>query len=162
MFRTISSNMTIFYKLIFPILWIGGFGVGAVGLFSSVFAGSQGKAVPDAIKWQFLAILVLGSAFIYWACVRLKRVTLRDGNLLISNFRTTVVVPIADIERVTENRWINIHPVTLHFFRETEFGKQVVFMPKIRFCGFLSSHPVVQELREAAARSSEHNPGPAA
>jgi hypothetical protein len=150
--------MTFFYKLIFPILWIGGFGVGTVGLFGGVFTGSQGEAPPDTMKWQFLAILVLGSAFIYWACVRLKRVTLRDGDLLISNFRNSVVVPIADVERVTENRWINIHPVTLHLSRETEFGKKVVFMPKIRFWGFLSSHPVVQELREAAARSSAHNP----
>jgi len=40
--------------------------------------------------------------------------------------------------------------VTLSFCRETDFGKSVVFMPRMRWFSFLSSHPVVDELRAAA------------
>ena len=50
---------------------------------------------------------------------------------------------------MSENRWINIHPVTLSFRRQTEFGRSVVFMPCLRWFSFLSSHPVVDELRTA-------------
>lgn len=54
--------------------------------------------------------------------------------------------PVAQIERVSENRLININPVTIHFRRPTEFGSSVTFMPRSRMLGLLSPHPVVGEL----------------
>lgn len=49
---------------------------------------------------------------------------------------------------VTENLWIDIHPVTVHFRTPTEFGRTITFMP--RMLVLWMSHPVVQELRLAA------------
>jgi len=77
--------------------------------------------------------------------------------LHVSNFRKEIVVPLTFIESVTENRWINVHPVTIHFRGETEFGRKISFMPKARMMFFRSSHPVVGELRrmvEPAATGS--------
>jgi hypothetical protein len=68
------------------------------------------------------------------------------------------VVPINFIESVTENRWINVHPVTVHFRGDTEFGRTITFMPKSRLMFFWSSHPVVGELKrmvDAAAVGSK-------
>jgi hypothetical protein len=37
--------------------------------------------------------------------------------------------------------------------RETDFGSQIVFMPKVRWFAFFSSHPVVADIRNAVARA---------
>lgn len=146
--RTLSSAQTVLVKLIFPPAWFLGFGAGALALWSAS-ARLQGGADPlMPSKWLFLIAWVAGSAFIYWGCVRLKRVQLDGSTLLISNYRTTIVVPLRDVESVTENRWINTHPVTLHLRRPTDFGSDIMFMPTVRLFGFWSSHPVVGELRE--------------
>ncbi len=86
----------------------------------------------------------------------LKRVRVGGGQLYVSNFRKEIVVPLTFIEIVTENRWINVHPVTIHFRGDTEFGRKISFMPKTRVMFFWSSHPVVGELRRmVAARQRE-------
>lgn len=57
-----------------------------------------------------------------------------------------------EIEEVSENRWVNIRPVTISFLRDTDFGSRVVFMPRARWWLFWRPHPVVRELEEAARR----------
>lgn len=85
-------------------------------------------------------------------CVRLKRVTIADDLVRMSNYSHAVTVPLRNIESVTEIRWLNIHPVTIHFYRPTDFGSTVVFMPTFRLISWFS-HPVVEELRRATARA---------
>ena len=78
-----------------------------------------------------------------------------SGSALVSStFRETIRVPLRDIAEITENRWLNLHPVTLHLRRPSEFGEEIVFMPKVRPFGLWFSHPVVGELRELVARES--------
>ena len=69
--------------------------------------------------------------------MRLKRVAISGHSLAISNYLATIQVPLREVARVTENRWINIHPVTLHFRKPTAFGTSVVFMPKVMVCAIL-------------------------
>jgi hypothetical protein len=158
--RTISSAQTFLMKVVFPVVWIGGFAIGTMAMFLGA-EGMHDRArhpAPFEMKWVFLLATAAGSAFIYWCCIRLKRVSVDESSLVISNYLENVVVPLREIEEVTENRWINIHPVTLHFRHETAFGRSVVFMPTVRWFGFLSSHPVVEELRTAAALAAKHDP----
>ncbi|MFC5488822.1 hypothetical protein [Dokdonella soli] len=63
-----------------------------------------------------------------------------------------IAVPVTAIDRVTEIRWINSNPVTVHFGRTTPFGDSIMFMPKARMFPMLSSHPVLAELERAAAQ----------
>ena len=162
--RTISSAQTYLMKVVFPVLWIGGFALGTIVLFAGGrgFTDQAGSPPDPSLKWTFLLATLVGSAVIYWTCIRLKRVELDDTALYISNYQKDIVVPLRDIAEVTENRWINIHPVTIRFHRETEFGGSIVFMPKVRWFGFFSSHPVVAELRAAAARARGMPPDPPA
>jgi hypothetical protein len=134
-------------KFVVPPLWILAFGAAALMLWSE---RAEGAPVPIEWKWMVLLIWFVGGLLIWRTCARLKRVQLDGGMLLVSDYRTTIRVPAGDIEEVTENRWISMHPVTLHFRRPTEFGSAVVFMPKVRPFGFVSSHPVVAELRALA------------
>jgi hypothetical protein len=154
--RTISSAQTFLMKVIFPVLWIGGFSASTIMMFVAGEKIHDGLPHPPPLemKWSFLAILVVAAVFIYRSCIRLKRVEITDSTLHISNYLREIVVPMRDLDEVTENRWVNIHPVTLHFKRRTEFGHSVVFMPTARWFAFFSSHPIVAELRALAARAS--------
>ena len=72
--RVLSSGWTWFYKFIFPTVWIGGFGFGTLMMFLAPdsFSGDDVRGIRD----EFLTILVLGSALIYWSCIRVKRVSI--------------------------------------------------------------------------------------
>lgn len=158
--RTISSAQTYLMKVIFPVLWIGAFAMATILLFSGGggFTDAAGNPPGPSVKWMFLFATLAGGAFIYWTCIRLKRVALDEQALYISNYHTEIVVPLRDIDDITENRWINIHSITIHFHRDTEFGPRIEFMPKVRWFVFFSSHPIVAELRAAAARSRGASP----
>ena len=141
---TLSSRLTFITKAIFPGCWIVGFGA-----ITAFYWASRG--LPAETGWLFLAAWTAGALSFWWWCIPLKRVRIDGGNLYVSNFRKEIVVPLTFIESVTENRWVNVHPVTVHFRGDTEFGRKISFMPKARVMFFWSSHPVVGELRRLAA-----------
>jgi hypothetical protein len=122
------------------------FGLGTLGLFVGVFRGPGNADPPEGMKWAFLAALIVGTGFIWWDCVRLKMVRLDGSAIYVSNYSMEVRVPFDGIRDVTENQWINIHPITIHFHTTTPFGEHIVFMPKIRFI-YWNFYPVVGELR---------------
>ena len=136
----LSSRLTFFSKVIFPIVWIGGFGVGTIALWTN-------NSVPHQEKWRFLGALIVGSLFIWWAGARLKKVSVEGGALYVSNYLKEIALPLDIVERVSENRWINIRPVTLYFRRSTDFGNKIVFMPKTRVMLPWRPHPVVNEIK---------------
>jgi hypothetical protein len=148
--KRISSTLTFLYKFIFPSVWITVFGAVTLTFWLGAFHGRAGSAPPDQLKWIFLAVWLLGAAFILWVCTGLKKVGLGRDSILISNYRREAMVPLTAIERVTENKWINIHPVTIYFRSTTEFGDTVTFIPTTEFLLPWDSHPVVEELRNAA------------
>jgi len=146
-------------KFVFPAVWIGGFAIGTLVLFfSSALQGRDGEPPDPGLKWIFLGITCAGTVFLWWICMRLKCVRMDDKALYISNYSTEIVVPLNNVAGVTENVLINIHPITILFRSETEFGSQIVFMPESRWFGFWSSHPVVGEIQNAVARAGGVRP----
>jgi hypothetical protein len=145
---TLSSPQTFAMKFVFPTIWVGVFA--AVTITSFLSSDSPFAA---ATKWRLMLTIIISGIFIWWTCMRLKRVRMDSQFLYISNFATELVVPLRDVVEVTENVWTNIHPVTIKFRSETVFGSQVVFMPPQRWFAFWSSHPVVAEIRDAVARA---------
>jgi hypothetical protein len=142
---TLSSRLTFWYKVVFSIVWISGFGAGTIIMWMST-------GPPVAAKWWFLVLWCLGSVVPCWTCVPLKRIRTDGRNLYVSNYlkEIEIAVPVSLVDRVTENRWINIHPVTIHLRGDTEFGSKIVFMPKGRFAFSWTSHPVVGEIERMA------------
>ena len=147
--RRLSSLQTIFIKILLPGFWIPVFGF--VVLMS--FIGSYEESDPIA-KWVLLGAWVMMSAIFYWTGIRLKDVSVDDRFLYVSNYLKEIVLPLSEIRDVTENVWINTHPVTIHLRSPSEFGDKIVFMPKTRVFAFFSSHPVVEELKHLAKVSS--------
>lgn len=153
--RTLSSAQTFLMKVVFPVVWITGFGLGTLVLWVGAMHGSNGESPPYNDKWWFLIAWIAGSTFLLWGCARLKKVRMGGGHLYVSNYWREIKVPVAAIASVTENRWTNIHPVTIHFRVRTEFGQRIIFMPSVRLLPW-ASHPVVQELLEAAEEGGAH------
>ena len=132
-------------KIVMPALWVPMFGTGALTmLIGNIEHGENGPP-----KLLFLFAWIAGAIFVYWSCVRLKAVSVDEHYLYVSNYLKEIVIPLSEIEDVTENKWINIHPVTVHLKSGSEFGQRIMFMPTVRFFGF-GSHPVVNELKELA------------
>ena len=139
--QSLSSMLTIIYKVIFPTVWLGGFGIGTIAM--TLF-----EPRPD---WGFAIALLIGFLMFYFLCFPLKSVEVDQDYLYVSNYIKTVRVPFSQIEEVTESRLINIHPVWVKFKTPTEFGTTIVFMPYFDFGSiFMMSHPVVAKLRELA------------
>lgn len=147
--RTISSGRTFLMKIVFPTFWIAVFGSASLTPF---FVGRRGtdQSGLQSLEWTFLLAWFFGIAALYYLCIRLKRVRMDTEALYISNYRTEIRVPFCDISAVSEIRWLNPRLVTLKLCRDTEFGDQIVFTPKVRLWGLWSPHPIVAELRQAA------------
>jgi hypothetical protein len=154
--RPLSSAQTFVMKVLFPVIWIGGFAIATLSLFlfPNSWRGANGGPPGPAMKWLFLFATIVGTVFILWACGRLKRVRMDATTLYISNYSTEIVVPLANVAEITENYWMNGNPVTIRFHSNTEFGSEVTFMPKIRWSGFWFSHPAAEEIRLAVNRAT--------
>lgn len=144
--RTISSRQTLFAKVILPALWIGTVGAGAL----TVSVGSLTGNLPAPLSLIFLAVWALGATMFWRLLVPLKKVGIDGVSLTVSNYRREITVPLGEIESVTENRWLNYRPVTIHLRHDTGFGRKITFMPKVRPFLLWRSHPIVAELRALA------------
>jgi len=141
MVERLSSLQTFFSKFIFPPIWIGSFGVGVT---RSMIATAPRIWLPIFVFWM------VGGGFIYWSCARLKKVSIDEQYLYVSNYLQETAVPFSLIGDVTQNRWLNNQMVTIHFKFPTELGDKIVFMPTFRFFAFVGPHPVVARLKQLA------------
>jgi hypothetical protein len=141
MVERLSSLQTFFSKFIFPPIWIGSFGLGVT---KTMQAADPRSWLPIFVIW------IVGSGFIYWTCARLKKVSIDEQYLYVSNYFQEIAVPFSFVGDVTQNRWMNNQMVTIHFKSPTEFGDRIVFMPTFRFFAFIGPHPVVARLKQLA------------
>jgi len=133
--RVISSAQTFITKFILPLV------VAAIFAFGLSFIG--GRALPIV-----LPVLAIAGWSVYWYYIRLKKVTIEEEGLLISNYVREVRVPWRDIRDVSGSRWVKTRQVKITFDRDTGFGTSIVFMPKFRFLWPGQEHPIAEELRQ--------------
>lgn len=147
----LSSAWTFFYKFVFPALWIPGFGSGTVALWLDALHGRNNALPSSAMKFVFLGVWIVGSAFILWNCAGLKRVRADEQQLFVSNYLREICIPFGAVRDVKQNRWLNIRPITIYLGDVTEFGDRATFMPKRRIAvRFWRVDPVVDELKQLA------------
>ena len=93
--KRLSSAQTFFVKVVFPAIWITGFGLGTLVLFlaGDSFHGRNGEPPPPGMRFLFLAVWLLGSSFIYWSCLRLKRIDMDEHSLFLGNYREEIEEP---------------------------------------------------------------------
>ena len=138
--RKMSSAWTFCYKFIVPALWAAAIGIAMEWTFPN-----------EQVLFVVAVVWTVGGIALLRVCVPLKRVSLEDDALLVSNFRTEWRIPYALIAEVTQNRWIKLRPITIRLKRDVGCGKTVVFMPYVRMrWRFLQEDPEVDELRTLA------------
>ena len=147
----LSSAWTFPAKLIFPVLWISGFGLGTALLWLDAFHGRNNELPPPIMKFLFLGMWLVGSSLILWLHVGLKRVCVDGRQLVVSNYLREICIPFAAVRDVSQNRWLNIRPITIYLRYVTVFGDQITFIPKQRIAlRFWRDDPVVDELKRSA------------
>jgi hypothetical protein len=153
--RELSSAWTFFYKFVFPTIWIGGFALGTLVMFTAPASLQGGRDVRE-IRWLFADATVVGGTLIYWFCMRLKKVSLNTDTLILSNYRQRVEVPLRDVEAISGSLLMSPELIWLRFRRPTSLGSKIVFMPKFRFSLGFSRHPLVAELRALISNPATH------
>ena len=135
--RVISSAQTFIIKFIIPT---------AAVAFLIFVARLGGRG-----SWPFLSIFgVLIAWSLYWYYARLKKVTIEQDGLIISDYLREVRVPWRSVTQVSGSRWINTRQVKITFDPNIGLGTPIIFMPKHRFLWPGQEHPIAQELRELA------------
>jgi len=124
------------------------FSLGTIGLWIGVFT-EKGKPDPDIdeIKWIFLVMTIIGTIFIYWCCIRLKKVEVDETGFHVSNYLKTINIPVGDLHDVSGSILMNPELVWLKFKRTTEFGNKIVFMSPQRMFGGFNQHPLVGQIK---------------
>lgn len=136
--KELSSPFTFFYKFIFIFLWISGF---ALGTHEILLAG------PDDPRWlQYMSIWVAFAVFIFFSSGNIKKVTMGNGKIQVSNFFRTEEIDIAAIESVDGSTYLSPRLVWFNLKEPCSFGTKITFIPAIRKARGIGKHPLVQEL----------------
>src|SRR4029079_4217733 len=95
-----------------------------VRCIASFEAGATVEPFVAAMAVCFVALCPLVAA----RCLGLKRVTLTEDSLHISNYPRALGVPLRDGDSGNHSR-IGPKSVVLRFERENEFGRHIAFLP---------------------------------
>lgn len=158
MATTLSSRWTPFYKFVIPLLVFGGIGASSV----MAFLRPEPQKMPPGLRpdqgWILIAAAtVIAVAVMWWTLGRLMRVELDDDDLIISNYRTEIRVPLSNVAKIGGPSRSNPPRYTLTFEEPTDLGRTIAFIPPMAWTlGRMKEREEVAELRAAwaAARSN--------
>lgn len=139
--KRVSSNLTLAFKIFFPILWTVFFlGITLVAWFSGIeYVGDMPIAT---FRIGITAFLLIGIAFIYWAFLRLKRVEMDEQFVYVTNYFKHFRYPYHNIEKITFNNYLLFKSVNIHLKEAGNFGKKMTFVPSRKlFRMFTETHP---------------------
>jgi len=113
---------------------------------------------PHAFSpWYFFlavpASMLTAVYFIVTRVLSLSKVSLRERELVVSNYFNEGVIPFTDIESVKGRVFPGPEVISISFRRSTEVGDRIVFMPKGRRFDIWNKHPLVSRLEDYAAGS---------
>lgn len=153
MATTLSSRWTPFYKFVIPLLVVGGIGTSTVMTYLHPEPQKMPPGLGPDQAWILMAVVaVIAIALMWWALGRLVRVELDDDDLIISNYRTEIRVPLENVAKISGPSRSNPQRYTLTFEEPTDLGRTVAFMPPIAWTlRRMTERDEVIELRRAWA-----------
>ena len=123
----ISSNLTLFFKIFLPTVWVAFFGT-----FTLAVLLSNVKQFPlfnfIYFKLGLAAFFLVGLAILYFTFFQLKRVELDKQHLYASNYFKTYRYSFDSIEKITERDLGIFHLVKIHLKAPGNFGKRIPFI----------------------------------
>lgn len=143
--RELSSKQTFFLKIILPIFFIAIF---TAAILVIVFSSKKGEILPIIIVFPLIGLF--GISAMYFTVMRYKKVSIDDEFLYVSNYRKEIEIPVSNISDVTEIKWVRTRPITIHLKTESEFGRKIIFTPKMNGFRIFADNPIIAELKESA------------
>ncbi len=117
--RRISSRLTVVTKFVRPLAFCA--------LVAWVFS-----PMPN-FDYRFLQMLlplfVLGTIWVLWDAISIKRVELTDDGLLVSDYFHSEIVPLESIVSVSETRWAKYASIKLNLRSQCLGRTTVRFQP---------------------------------
>jgi hypothetical protein len=141
--RELSSKQTFFLKIILPIFFVVMMTIAFLGIIFS----SRGNELLIMVI-VFLMIGFVGIISMYLTVMRYKKVSVDELFLYVSNYRKEIKIPVSVIDDVTEIKWIRTRPITIHLKNGSEFGRKIVFTPKLDGFRIFADNPLIAELKE--------------
>lgn len=142
--RRISSLLTFLLKVSVPV------GI-VLGVLIFIYPERNAGAGVIVVMSVFIALVAAYGIWLHWP---IKQVRVDDDNRYVSNYKSEIVVPLGEIENVTEFILSEPRRVTIHLRNDTEFGRKIVFLAPYRAFAFLSPHPIVDELIQMSVRKT--------
>ena len=137
--QAISSNVTVFYKYVFPVFWIGLFGYGVLSLL-------MGRERWASV-WLLALFWLAGVALTLWLALRLKYVSVDERFVYAFGYARRAQIPLSDIAGIEESSGLKPKQITLRLRSPSPMGRKIVFIPELRaFEMWRVNHPVVAEL----------------
>lgn len=151
--QRVSSNLTLFFKLFIPTVWIVFFTVFTITLFVS-----NEQQIPfltsPSFKYPFLGAYLFFFMLIYLTLIQLKRVEMDKDFYYVSNYFKTYKLIYNDIDKITKTPIGRLMVVTFKLKAKGSFGKKITFLAsKNLYEIFLNENPEVAE--QLADLSSE-------
>ena len=136
--KELSSSFTFFYKYIFILIWIVGFGLGAQEV---LLAG------PEDPRWvQYMVIWAAIAIFIFFSSGNVKKVSLVNGKIQVSNFLRLEEISVSEIESIDGSSYLSPRLIWFNLKTESGFGSKITFIPVFRRGKGIGKHPLIHEL----------------
>lgn len=120
--KVLSSHLTFIYKYLFTSLMI----LIYLFVFCLLFTYRD-----DAVFSAVLIIgilLIIGTGFVFYQCISIKKVKFDNSYLYISNYIKKVNVPFSNVKSIS--KWFICFYI-IDFRNKTEFGNSIVLLPHL-------------------------------
>lgn len=141
--QTLSSKYTFFYKFVFILIWIVGFGVGARDvLFFPAEYDSQWTQY--AVTWGAMSILI------FFATGSIKTVVMDNKKkvLVVSNYLSTHEISFDEIKDIDGSSLLSPKLIWFTLKSKSSFGWEISFLPAAKPQRSIGKHPMVIDLRK--------------
>jgi len=142
--QRVSSNLTVFFKLFIPTVWIVFFSTFTAALFFI-----DGRSLPfltsPLFKYPFLLGYILFFTLLYYTVMQLKRVELGPDSYYVSNYLKSFRLVYDDVEKISIIPIGRLQLITFSLKAKGSFGKKITFLAsKQLYELFMKANPEVE------------------
>ncbi len=149
--HNVSSQLTLFFKVFVPTIWISFFcTIGGFLLLSEAGQANNMSMTFGATLFGtiVLSFLLIGIGLLYFFLMRLKRVEFDNNFLYATNYIKHYRYPFHNIDYIEVKRFLLWRPTRVVLKTPGKFGKRFTFLANNQLKAYLDKNPLVaQELQ---------------
>jgi len=135
----------VFYKIVSPVLWIGGFAL--IAIVSPRLNQGSDSASMSQITIVICLFWMLGAILIMWVASRVRTVWLDGEHLIVRHYRSETRIPLSAVRSISETRMWDPKMITLSLEDRDGLPEKVQFVAKLTFLPRFATHPTVEQLQ---------------